>query len=63
MLCCAINTLHIGLSRQALAETKRLLSEKDTALREKEARLGVLEGRQRQVVELCEQQVADARCA
>ncbi|GAB4823137.1 hypothetical protein N2152v2_010183 [Parachlorella kessleri] len=47
----------------ALAETKRLLSEKDTALREKEVRLTALEARQREVVELCEQQVADARAS
>lgn len=48
---------------QALAEAKRLLAERDTALREREARLSVLEERQRQTTDLCERQVADARWA
>ncbi len=48
---------------QALAETRRLLAEKDTALREKESRAAVLEERQRQTMDLCERQVAEARCA
>ncbi|PRW33759.1 hypothetical protein C2E21_7472 [Chlorella sorokiniana] len=46
-----------------LAEARRLAAEREAALREKEARVLALEERQKQLVELCERQVSEARAA
>ncbi|KAL4858126.1 hypothetical protein ACK3TF_001623 [Chlorella vulgaris] len=47
----------------ALQDARRTASDRDAALREKEARVAALEERQKQLVELCERQVADARAS
>lgn len=47
----------------ALGEARRELATKEAALRDRDARVNSLEERQKQLVELCERQVADARAA